>query len=121
MLKGSNYPLTPKGKSTQTLPPPWYYSAEFLDVKFWSDPAAVATVPAGLDPNPTNGQGNALFYDWHFSGENEEFLEPARYQYREFFLLVDAPYEGKPVAYCPYVFVDNDAAELRASQVASAK
>jgi acetoacetate decarboxylase len=39
--------------------------------------------------------------------------DPARYQYREFFLLVDALYEGKPVSYCPYIFVDNDAAIAR--------
>jgi hypothetical protein len=40
-----------------------------------------------------------LFYDWQFSGDNEEYLDPARYQYREFFILVDALYEGKPVSY----------------------
>ena len=42
-----------------------------------------------------------------------EYLDPARYQYREFFLLVDALFEGKPGAYCPYIFVDNDAAIAR--------
>ena len=26
---------------------------------------------------------------------------------------LDALYEGKPVAYCPYIFVDNDAAIAR--------
>lgn len=69
MLKGFNYPLTPKGKSTLNPPPLWYYSADFLD--------------------------------------------PACYQYREFFRLVDAQFEGKPIAYCPYIFVDNDAALAR--------
>jgi acetoacetate decarboxylase len=29
MLKGFNYPLTAKGKSTRNPPPPWYYSADF--------------------------------------------------------------------------------------------
>jgi hypothetical protein len=57
--------------------------------------------------------GNALFYDWQFSGDNEEYLDPARYQYREFFILVDALFEGRPVSYCPYIFVDNDAALAR--------
>jgi hypothetical protein len=46
----------------------------------------------------------APFYDWQFSGENEAYLDPARYQYREFFILVDALYEGKPVSYGPYIF-----------------
>jgi Acetoacetate decarboxylase (ADC) len=114
MLKGFNYPLTPKGKSTLN-PPPWYYSADFLNIEFWSDPAAVAAVlHLGLDPDPASkGRGNALFYDWQFTGANEEYLDPARYQYREFFLLVDALFEGKPVSYCPYIFVDNDAAIAR--------
>ena len=115
MLKGFNYPLTPKGKSTLNPPPPWYYSSDFLSIEFWSDPAAVAeALPAGLDPDPSaNGRGNAFFYDWQFSGENEEHLDPARYQYREFFVLLDAQYEGRPVSYCPYIFVDNDAAIAR--------
>ena len=50
MLKGFNYPLTPKGKSTLTPPPPWYYSADFLNIEFWSNPSAVAALlPEGLD------------------------------------------------------------------------
>ncbi len=115
MLKGFNYPLTPKGKSTLNPPPPWHYSADFLNIEFWADPAAVSAVlPPGLDADrAANGHANALFYDWQFSGGNEEYLDPARYQYREFFILVDALFEGKPVAYCPYIFVDNDAAIAR--------
>jgi hypothetical protein len=115
MLQGFNYPLTPKGKSTLNPPPPWYYSADFLSIEFWADPAAVrATLPQGLDPDPAaDGHASALFYDWQFSGSNEEFLDPARYQYREFFLLLDALFEGRRVSYCPYIFVDNDAALAR--------
>ena len=115
MLKGFHYPLTPKGKSALNPPPPWYYSSDFLNIEFWSNPAAVAAVlPPGLKPDPAaEGHGNALFYDWQFTAANEEYLDPARYQYREFFLLFDALFEGKPVAYCPYIFVDNDAAIAR--------
>ncbi len=115
MLKGFNYPLTPKGKSTLNPPPPWHYSSDFLDIEFWSEPSAVAALlPPGLDPDPSpKGHGNALFYDWQFSGENQEYLDPARYQYREFFILVDALFKGRPVSYCPYIFVDNDAALAR--------
>jgi hypothetical protein len=96
-------------------PPSWHYSADFLNIEFCSDPAAVAAgLPPGLEPYPASeGHGYALFYDWQFSGANEEYLDPARYQYREFFLLVDALFEGKPVAFCPYIFVDNDAALAR--------
>jgi len=115
MLKGFNYPLIPKGKSTLNPPPPWYYSSDFLNIEFWSDPSAVAALlPPGLDPDHSaNGHANALFYDWQFSGNDEEYLDPARYQYREFFILVDALYQGKPIVYCPYIFVDNDAALAR--------
>jgi acetoacetate decarboxylase len=115
MLKGFNYPLTPKGKSTLNPPPPWHYSADFLNIEFWSNSSAVtALLPAGLDPDPSaKGHGSAYFYDWQFSGENEEYLDPARYQYREFFILLDALFKGRPVSYCPYIFVDNDAALAR--------
>src|SRR5271156_2646863 len=115
MLKGFNYPLTPKGKSTLNPLPPWYYSSDFLNIEFWADPSVVAaTLPSGLDPDPkAEGHANALFYDWQFSGANEEYLDPARYQYREFFILLDALFEGRPVSFCPYIFVDNDAALAR--------
>jgi acetoacetate decarboxylase len=115
MLKGFNYPLTPTGKTTLNPPPPWHYSADFLNIEFWSDPSALAALlPAGLDPDPSaSGHGHALFYDWQFSGANEEYLDPERYQYREFFILLDALFEGRPVSYCPYIFVDNDAALAR--------
>jgi hypothetical protein len=38
---------------------------------------------------------------------------PARYQYREAFVLVEALFERTPSNYCPYIFVDNDAAIAR--------
>ena len=112
MLTGFNYPLTPKGWSSLNPRPPWYYSSDFLNIEFWSDRSVVASLlPEGLDFDPSaDGHCNALFYDWQFSGDNEEYLDPARYQYREFFILMDALFEGKPVSYCPYIFVDNDAA-----------
>jgi len=115
MLKGFHYPLTPKGKSTLNPAPPWYYSSDFLSVEFWADAAAVAAiVPPGLEADRSaNGHGAAFFYDWQFSGNNEEYLDPERYQYREFFILLDALFDGKPVSYCPYIFVDNDAALAR--------
>jgi hypothetical protein len=76
MLKGFNYPLTPSGKSALNPQPPWYYSADFFDIEFWSDPSAVAALsPKELDLDASaNGHCNALFYDWQFSGDNEEYL-----------------------------------------------
>src|SRR5580693_7252592 len=115
MLKGFNYPLTPKGKSTLNPPPPWYYSSDFLNIEFWSKPSAVAAVlPPRLERcRSANGHANALFYDLEFTGNDDEYLDPERYQYRGFFILVDVLFQGKPVAYCPYIFVNNDAAIAR--------
>jgi acetoacetate decarboxylase len=115
MLKGFHYPLTPKGKSTLNPPTPWHYSSDFLMIEFWADPSTIAgLLPEGLDAEPAaNGHAEAYFYDWQFSGSHDEYLDPARYQYREFFILVDALFQGKPVSYCPYIFVDNDAALAR--------
>jgi len=115
MLKGFNYPLTPEGKSTLNPAPPWHYSSDFLGIEFWADPARVGALLApGLEVDgAADGHAFAYFYDWQFTAANEEYLDPARYQYREFFILVDALLDGQPVSYCPYIFVDNDAALAR--------
>ena len=59
--------------------------------------------------------GRAFFWflDWQFTGSNDELTDPARYQYREAFVLVEAVFEGQPVNYCPFIFVDNDSAIAR--------
>lgn len=115
MLKGFHYPLTPSGKASLNPAPPWHYSSDFLAIEFWADPARVAELlPPGVSLDADGpGRAVAYFYDWQFTGENEEFLDPARYQYREFFILVDALLDGEKVSYCPYIFVDNDAALAR--------
>ena len=115
MTKPYAVPLSPRGLSSIAPPPPWHYSGDFLLVEFWADPAAVAAVlPKGLTADPASpGHATALFIDWQFTGSNDEMLDPARYQYREFFILVDALHDGKPVSYCPYIFVDNDSAMMR--------
>jgi acetoacetate decarboxylase len=73
-----------------------------------------ALLPSGIDADlEANGRCTAFFFDWQFSGNDEEYLDPARYRYREFFILVDALFERRPISYCPYIFVDNDAALSR--------
>ncbi|WP_321857228.1 acetoacetate decarboxylase family protein [Burkholderia cenocepacia] len=115
MSKPYAVPLSPRGLSSIAPPPPWHYSGDFLLVEFWADPAAAAAVlPEGLTLDPASpGHATALFIDWQFTGENDEMLDPARYQYREFFVLIDAIHDGKPVSFCPYIFVDNDSAIMR--------
>src|SRR4029077_15343320 len=73
-----------------------------------------ATLPSGLSPDPkSNGHAVMMFLDWQFTAEDDEFLDPARYQYREAFVLLDAMYRDMPVMWCPYIYVDNDAALAR--------
>ena len=54
-----------------------------------------------------------MFLDWQFTAQDDEYLEPARYQYREAFILVDAMYRDVPVLWCPYIYLDKDAALAR--------
>lgn len=114
-LKGYAVPLTSQGKSSIDPPPPWHYSSDNIAIEYWADPEAVAALmPPGMIADPeANGRCTFWFLDWQFTGENDELTDPARYQYREAFILIDAVFEGMKVSYCPYIFVDNDAAIAR--------
>ncbi|TXL92531.1 acetoacetate decarboxylase [Streptomyces sp. IB2014 016-6] len=115
MMRGYTLPLSPRGTANIASAPPWHYAGEVVAAEFWADAdAATAVLPDGLSLDPkSNGRTVALFFDWQFSGEHDEYLEPARSQYREFFLLVDAIWQETPVSWCPYIYVDNDAAMAR--------
>jgi acetoacetate decarboxylase len=115
MLQGFSVPLTPQGESALAKLPPWHYSSDCIAVEYWTDPRAVAALlPPGVVPDEkSNGRAFFWFLDWQFTGSHDELTDPARYQYREAFVLVEATFEGKPVNYCPYIFVDNDAAIAR--------
>ena len=115
MLKGFSVPLTPRGASALVSPPPWHYSSDCIAVEYWADPDAVAAfLPPGMTPDKKSaGRCFFWFLDWQFTGNNDELTDPARYQYREAFVLVEARFEGMPVNYCPFIFVDNDSALAR--------
>jgi acetoacetate decarboxylase len=115
MPKAFSVPITPQGKSALATLPPWHYSSDCIAIEYWTDPGAItALLPPGLTPDEKSG-GRAFFWflDWQFTGSNDELTDPARYQYREAFVLVEAMFEGTPINYCPYIFVDNDAAIAR--------
>ena len=115
MLKGYSAPRTPLGLASFAPPPPWHYSSDIVGVEYWADPMATASLlPPGLSPDPkTNGHAALMFLDWQFTASNDELLDPARYQYRECFILIDAVWRDKPVMFCPFIFVDNDSAMAR--------
>jgi len=103
MLHGFSVPLTPQGKSTLVAPPPWHYSSDCLAVEYWTDPAAIAALlPPGVTADEKSA-GRAFFWflDWQFTGSDDEVTDPARYQYREAFVLVEAIFEHTPINYCP--------------------
>src|ERR1700729_846437 len=115
MLKGFTVPKSPFGQAALTPPPPWHYSSYVVGVEFWADPGATAaTLPSDIAPDPkSNGHAIMMFLDWQFTAQDDEYLDPARYQYREAFVLLDAMYRDTPVMSCPYIYVDNDAALAR--------
>ena len=115
MLQGYTVPLSPRGIANLATKPPWHYVGVVIAAEFWTDPgAANATLPEGLTPDPeTSGHGMAMFIDWQFNGSRDEYLDPLRSQYREFFVLLDARWQDTPVAWCPYIYVDNDHALAR--------
>ncbi len=115
MLQGFSLPLSPLGKANVVGAPPWHYSGDAIALQFWAEPdAAAATLPPGLTLDPdSNGRMVALFVDWQYTGANDELLEPARYQNREFYLLLDACWKGTPVYWTPYAYADNDSSMAR--------
>jgi hypothetical protein len=115
MLNGFSVPLSPDGNSALATLPPWHYSSDCMAIEYWADPAAAAALlPTGLAlDGESRGRAFFWFLDWQFTGSNDELTDPARYQYREAFVLIEAIFDGTPVTYCPFIFVDNDAALAR--------
>jgi Acetoacetate decarboxylase (ADC) len=115
MVIGYAVPRSPLGMAAIDPPPPWHYSCDVLSIEYWADPKAISAVlPEGLTPDPgAHGRTTIMFLDVQFTAENEEYLDPARYQSREACILVDALWERTPVTFCPYTYVDNEAALAR--------
>src|ERR1700761_9612130 len=115
MPKAFSVPITPQGKSALATLPPWHYSSDCLAIEYWADQNAVAALlPPGVTLDEKAG-GRAFFWflDWQFTRSDDELTDPARYQYREAVTLVEPIFEGRLINYCPFIFVDNDAAIAR--------
>jgi acetoacetate decarboxylase len=113
MLKGYTLPRTPRGTSSLAARPPWHYVGNALAVEFEADPqAAAAFLPEGLELH--SGRCAAYFAEWQYASETGlEYLDPIRSQYRETIVLLSASFEGTAVAYCPFIWVDQDVALMR--------
>lgn len=114
MIKGFSVPLTPSGLASMVPTPPWYYVGNTMGVEFVADVNKIAPfLPEGLEP--LDGRCAIYFCDWQTaSGEQPEaYLNPTMSQYKEAALIMSCQYEGKPAAFCPFIWVDNDGAAMR--------
>lgn len=113
MIKGYTLPRTPLGKSSLLPEPPWHFIGNALVVEYEADEAkAAAFLPEGLELD--SGRCAVYFMDWQYaSDKGEEYLDPVCSQYRETIFLLSAKYEGKPIAYCPFIWVSQDKSMLR--------
>jgi acetoacetate decarboxylase len=114
MLRGYTTPRTPRGISSLAPAPPWHYVSTSLAIEFRADAHKVARfLPEELAPAGDGGCA-VYFADWQFAtDEGEEYLDPVRSQYKETIFLIAASYNGEPVAYCPFIFVDQDVSLMR--------
>lgn len=113
MLHGYTLPRTPGGTSSLVAAPPWHFVGDALAITFEADPAKVASLlPPPLDLD--SPRCAVYFIEWQFATEDgEEFLDPSRSQYRETLFLVSARFEGLPVSFCPFIWVDQDISMMR--------
>jgi len=113
MIKGYSLPLTPKGQSSIIPSPPWHYVGNVLAIEYEADIQNIAAfLPKGLELS--SNKCAAYFIEWQYTSENrEEYLDPVNSQYKETIILVSANYKGSPVAYCPFIWVDQDLSLMR--------
>ena len=115
MLNGFTAPRSPLGAAALVPSPPWHFAGDVLAVEFWNDPeVSVHILPACVElDKECAGHSVALFADYQFTARDDEYLDPARYQCRQFSILLDAMWKGSRIAWCPYCYTDNDAALMR--------
>lgn len=105
---GYSLPLSPSGRSSMLTPPPWHFSGEVLMIEYRADPeAAAAFLPPGLTPGADPGAAAAVFADWQWcSDDGAELAEPGLSRFTEFLILLGCEHAGRPMARCPYAWVD---------------
>ena len=114
MLKGMFYPYTPTGESSLLPDMPWHYAGYTIAAEFEADPEKAASLlPEGWEPSK-DGRCTLFVFEWQTAaGSGKGYLDPARSQYKEAFLLIEAGFRGRRVGFCPFIWVDNDLALMR--------
>lgn len=115
MLQGWSLPQSSSGAASLVPPPPWHFAGDIISVEFAADPKRVAALlPHWLEPSD-DGSCTFVFCDWCSAADNDPRLaaDPARGQYKEAYLVVDARHEGHRVARIPFIWVDSDLSLLR--------
>lgn len=96
-------------------PPPWHFSGDVIMVDYRVDPAAAERfLPPGLSLGSDPGAAAAIFAEWQWcSDSGAELADPARCRFSEFLILIGCEYEGRPLARCPYAWVDEAVPMMR--------
>ncbi|MFJ3982625.1 enduracididine biosynthesis enzyme MppR [Streptomyces fungicidicus] len=112
---GYSLPLSPSGQASMLTPPPWHFSGEILMVDYRVDPdAARRFLPPGLDAGADPGAAAAVFATWQWCSEDgAELADPAVCRFSEFLILLGCAFEGRPMARCPFAWVDQPVPMMR--------
>jgi len=107
-VAGYSLPLSPTGASSMLTPPPWHFAGDVVMIDYRVDPAAAAAfLPPGLTAGPDPGAAAAVFARWQWcSDSGAELADPGRAQFAEFLVLLGCAHDGRPMARCPYAWVD---------------
>lgn len=107
-LRGYSLPLSPSGFSSMLTPPPWHFSGDVVMINYRVAPeAAQRFLPPGLALGPDAGAAAAVFAHWQWcSDSGAELSDPGRARFTEFLILLSCVHDGRPLARCPYAWVD---------------
>jgi len=116
MLKGFTAPRSTLGVAHWSRRHLGISRVDVLAVEFWNDPDVSRHIlPAGVElDSKCPGHSVALFTDYQFTAQNDEYLDPCQ------IISVAGSascstrlWKGTRIAWCPYCYVDNDAALMR--------